>query len=71
MNETMSESQLLWQVADKAEQCAAHDTALAMLLRQRQQQFPSASSASSTHASCRTAAQTSARGLITRPIIRY
>jgi hypothetical protein len=33
MNETMSESQLLWLVADKAEQCAAHDTGLAVLLR--------------------------------------
>jgi len=29
----MSESQLLWLVADKAEQCAAHDTELAALLR--------------------------------------
>ena len=34
MNETMSESQLLWLVADKAEQCAAHDTELAALLRE-------------------------------------
>jgi hypothetical protein len=33
MNETMSESQLLWLVADKAEQCAAHDAGLAVLLR--------------------------------------
>jgi hypothetical protein len=33
MNETMSESQLLWLVANKAEQCAAHDTGLAVLLR--------------------------------------
>jgi hypothetical protein len=33
MNETMSESQLLWMVADKAEQCAAHDIGLAVLLR--------------------------------------
>jgi hypothetical protein len=33
MNETMSEAQLLWLVADRAEQCAAHDTGLAMLLR--------------------------------------
>jgi hypothetical protein len=33
MNETMSESQLLWLVADRAEQCAAHDTGLAVLLR--------------------------------------
>jgi hypothetical protein len=33
MNETMSEAQLLWLVADKAEQCAAHDTGLAVLLR--------------------------------------
>ena len=33
MNETMSESQLLWLVADKAEQCAAHDIGLAVLLR--------------------------------------
>jgi hypothetical protein len=33
MNETTSESQLLWLVADKAEQCAAHDTGLAVLLR--------------------------------------
>ena len=30
---TMSESQLLWLVADKAEQCAAHDIGLAVLLR--------------------------------------
>ena len=30
---TMTESQLLWLVADKAEQCAAHDTGLAVLLR--------------------------------------
>jgi hypothetical protein len=29
----MSESQLLCLVADKAEQCAAHDTGLAVLLR--------------------------------------
>ena len=29
----MSESQLLWLVADKAEQCAAHETGLAVLLR--------------------------------------
>jgi hypothetical protein len=33
MNETMSESQLLWLVADKAEQCAAQETGLAVLLR--------------------------------------
>ena len=33
MNETMSEAQLLWLVADMAEQCAAHDTGLAVLLR--------------------------------------
>jgi hypothetical protein len=33
MNETMSEAQLLWLVADKAEQCAAHDIGLAVLLR--------------------------------------
>jgi hypothetical protein len=33
MNETMSESQLLWLVADKAEHCAAHDAELAVLLR--------------------------------------
>ena len=33
MNETTSESQLLWLVADKAEQCAAQETELAMLLR--------------------------------------
>lgn len=33
MNEAASESQLLWLVADKAEQCAAHDTELAALLR--------------------------------------
>jgi hypothetical protein len=33
MNETMSESQLLWLVADEAEQCAAHETGLAVLLR--------------------------------------
>jgi hypothetical protein len=33
MNETMSESQLLWLVADKAEQCAAHESGLAVLLR--------------------------------------
>ena len=33
MNETVSESQLLWVVADKAEQCAAHDAGLAVLLR--------------------------------------
>jgi hypothetical protein len=33
MNETMSESQLLWLVADKAQQCAAHDNGLALLLR--------------------------------------
>jgi hypothetical protein len=30
----MSESQLLWLVADKAEQCATHDTELAVLLRE-------------------------------------
>ena len=34
MNEAASESQLLWLVADKAEQCAAHDTELAVLLRE-------------------------------------
>ena len=33
MNETMSESRLLWLVADKAQQCAAHDAGLAVLLR--------------------------------------
>jgi hypothetical protein len=33
MNETMSESQLLWLVADKAEQCAAQEAGLAALLR--------------------------------------
>jgi hypothetical protein len=33
MNETISQSQLLWLVADKAEQCAAHDAGLAVLLR--------------------------------------
>jgi hypothetical protein len=33
MNETMSESQLLWLVADNAEQCAAQETGLAVLLR--------------------------------------
>jgi len=33
MNDTVSESQLLWVVADKAEQCAAHDAGLAVLLR--------------------------------------
>jgi hypothetical protein len=33
MNETVSESQLLWVVADKAEQCAGHDAGLAVLLR--------------------------------------
>jgi hypothetical protein len=33
MNETISEPQLLWLVADKAEQCAAHETGLAVLLR--------------------------------------
>ena len=34
MNEAASESQLLWLVADKAEQCATHDTELAVLLRE-------------------------------------
>jgi hypothetical protein len=34
MNEAASESQLLWLVADKAEQCAVHDTELAVLLRE-------------------------------------
>jgi hypothetical protein len=33
MSETMSESQLLWLVADKAEQCAAQEAGLAVLLR--------------------------------------
>jgi hypothetical protein len=33
MNQTISESQLLWLVADKAEQCAAQETGLAVLLR--------------------------------------
>ena len=33
MNEAMSESRLLSMVADKAEQCAAHDIGLAVLLR--------------------------------------
>jgi len=33
MNATMSESQLLWLVADKAEACAAQETELAVLLR--------------------------------------